>query len=287
MLTIAIANLKGGVGKSTTTVCLAEALALHHRKRVLILDLDPQANTSFMLLSRQGVDQADFAGRTLTNFLLDQGRNTISDYVRAGATDVNEILANKNCAVDILPSIPRVWFVEKTLQEAAYKSGNDPAKQLVKMFTPHLAALREHYHLCLIDCPPGFSSLTRAGVMLANAIISPTIADPVSTRSLADFVRLGLPMLEADTKPHYVVITKYQPRNTTEPIRDLLRSTYNVLEPSIRYSTHMLEATERIRNDSFRTFRNKYSSLEADVIALAGDAERKILRPFQSVPTKR
>ena len=53
-LTAAIANLKGGVGKSTTTVMLADGLAYYYGMNVLVIDLDPQANSSQMLLTEMG-----------------------------------------------------------------------------------------------------------------------------------------------------------------------------------------------------------------------------------------
>jgi len=46
---VSVINMKGGVGKSTTTVSLAETLALHQRRRVLVIDLDPQTNASIMV----------------------------------------------------------------------------------------------------------------------------------------------------------------------------------------------------------------------------------------------
>ena len=57
MKKIAIAHLKGGVGKSTTTLFLAEQWSLKHKKRVLVIDLDPQSNVSYMLLSRRKVEE--------------------------------------------------------------------------------------------------------------------------------------------------------------------------------------------------------------------------------------
>ena len=61
---IAIANHKGGVGKSTTTLMLAEGLALSGY-RVLVVDLDPQAMSSKMLLGESGLEEAIKQGRTL------------------------------------------------------------------------------------------------------------------------------------------------------------------------------------------------------------------------------
>ena len=62
-ITAAIANLKGGVGKSTTTVMLADGLAYFYGMHVLVIDLDPQANSSQMLLTEEGVQDASEQGK--------------------------------------------------------------------------------------------------------------------------------------------------------------------------------------------------------------------------------
>ena len=59
----AVANLKGGVGKSTTTVMLADGLAYFYGMSVLVIDLDPQANSSQMLLTERGVQAASDQGK--------------------------------------------------------------------------------------------------------------------------------------------------------------------------------------------------------------------------------
>jgi chromosome partitioning protein len=65
---VAISNLKGGVGKSTTTMMLAEGLALRG-KTILVLDLDPQSNSSYMLMSKQRVLQIAKGPNHLATFL--------------------------------------------------------------------------------------------------------------------------------------------------------------------------------------------------------------------------
>ena len=68
-LTAAIANLKGGVGKSTTTVMLADGLAFYYGMNVLVIDLDPQANSSQMLLTERGVQAASDQGKGVHHVL--------------------------------------------------------------------------------------------------------------------------------------------------------------------------------------------------------------------------
>ena len=72
MIITAVANLKGGVGKSSTTLFLAEHWAVFQKRKVLVVDLDPQSNASYMLLSRAGVDQAEHARMTLLHLFEDK-----------------------------------------------------------------------------------------------------------------------------------------------------------------------------------------------------------------------
>ena len=67
----AIANLKGGVGKSTTTLMLADGLAYYYGAEVLVIDLDPQANSSQMLLTEKGLQAAFNQGKGVAH-LIDQ-----------------------------------------------------------------------------------------------------------------------------------------------------------------------------------------------------------------------
>src|SRR5689334_12408496 len=68
-LTAAIAHLKGGVGKATTTVMLADGLAHYYGMNVLVIDLDPQANSSQMLLTERGVQAASDQGKGTPHML--------------------------------------------------------------------------------------------------------------------------------------------------------------------------------------------------------------------------
>lgn len=282
MLKVAIANLKGGVGKSTATLFLAETLAVQNDQRVLVIDLDPQSSSSFMMLSREGVEAAEANGRTLPHFLLDRpsdGKPRLHRFIVGKASEIRELRQKTGGGrVDIIPSIPKLWFVELLREKRHYIEGREPAQELQEMLTSHLDELKAEYDVVLFDCPPGFSSLSQAGLLSADAIISPTIADGVSIRSLGDFATIGLgDVLKLAKKPHFVIISKLQANETNRQEKARLAKKYVVLEPAIRYSVDMTRATERVRAHSVRSLREKYDSLEADIRKLGAEVYRAVV----------
>lgn len=131
--TLAILNQKGGVGKTTVTLGLASAAAAAGR-RVLVVDLDPQASTSWVL----GIEP-DAEAPTVVDLLADKARR-IDDIIRPSVWSDH---------VDVLPS-------SSGLQEL--EAG--PSKRLRKA----LARVEDGYEAVLIDCPPSLGSLTRSAL---------------------------------------------------------------------------------------------------------------------------
>lgn len=171
---LAVANLKGGVGKSTTTLFVAECLALFENLRVLVIDLDPQSNASFMLLSRQGVENADRSGRTLPHHLDDIGhdrnaRGRLDGYICGSSGDLVELQHPGNLGkVDLVPSVPRLWFLEAALSKRWYQENVDPTGELRLTLQASLTPLDPFSDVVLFDCPPGFSALTRLELLPAH-----------------------------------------------------------------------------------------------------------------------
>lgn len=283
---VAVSNLKGGVGKSTTTMMLAEGLALR-RKKVLVIDLDPQSNSSYMLLSKQRVltiaaGPNHFAA-FLQSLVSDAPRLTFSNYVTSHVSDLRELTEPHTGQVDLISAVPKLRFAEFAF-ERDYVNRHAQADAdlfLAEKLVEGIRSLPTGYDAVLFDCSPAFSVTTRAAIVAATHIVSPTIPDFLSVVGLADFVKFGLKdALKCDSKPHAVVVTKYRKQDESMTREDeRLRQKYRVIGPRIPVSNNVTRATEHARAGQLRLLREKYrGGLHGEVDKLAEEFWRWIER---------
>jgi chromosome partitioning protein len=180
--TIAVMNTKGGVGKSTLVLALAETLSAYHGKNVLVIDSDAQASVSSMLTSVQNLHKLQTEGYTLVDFLV--GRvlhNDRTDWSRVVVRDVSDI--DDSRTVFLIPSDMQLTLFEREVSKQGAHA------QLRAVIAQLLADVRSVFDIVLIDCPPGLSVLTECWLREADFHISPTKADYVSVCGLEVFRR--------------------------------------------------------------------------------------------------
>lgn len=155
MKTLAVYSVKGGVGKTASSVNLAY-LAARDGLRTLLWDLDPQAASTFYLRVRPqgGGGRAILRGERRLRALI-----KASDYT----------------GLDVLPA--RFSFRRA---DATLEAGDDALQRFAHLIAP----LREHYDLLLFDCPPGLTVTAESVLHAASAVLVPVIPTPLSLRTL-------------------------------------------------------------------------------------------------------
>jgi cellulose biosynthesis protein BcsQ len=280
----AIANLKGGVGKSTTTVMLADGLAYFYGMNVLVIDLDPQANSSQMLLTERGVQAASDQGKGAHHLLAEfmAGRPaSAAPFIMPNAVSLEELRVaeeqdEREGWVSILPAHPQLRLREMGLEEEWYSKTGTPttlSQALTDYFREAFAPLETLYDVILIDCPPHLSPLARAGLSLSNVFITPTIADSVSTWGTKQFSDwIGKNVAPDLPERNFVLITRFRDTRYARQVASDLREIYlkdRWFGPTIPESVHVLNAMDRPALDSYNTFRGKYGGVRLDVRRLA------------------
>ena len=176
--TISVMNAKGGVGKSTLVLALAETLSTFHRKKVLVIDSDAQASISHMLVPQRQLEALQDEGQTLVDYLiataLKGGSENWRQYVIGGVSDVDDARS-----IDLFPSDTNLTLLEREVSKGERET------QLRRTIGALLREARQVYDFVLIDSAPGLSVLTECWLREADFYVSPTRPDYISTRGLA------------------------------------------------------------------------------------------------------
>ncbi len=179
---IAIMNTKGGVGKSTVVLALAETMATFHGKNVLVIDSDSQASVSSMLMTPVNLHKLQSEGLTLVDFLISSVlNNTPAEWPRfvvRGVSDVDDARS-----VFLIPSDMQLTLFER---EVSKESLHGRLRSSIQSLLGHV---RSVFDVVLLDCPPGLSVLTESWLREADFHVSPTKADYVSSCGLEVFRR--------------------------------------------------------------------------------------------------
>jgi chromosome partitioning protein len=190
MIRIAIANQKGGVGKTTSAINLATGLAATGM-RVLLIDFDPQGNASTGL----GIDQKS---RVKSSYQLITGSAKLSDVARP--TSVPQL--------DIIPATQDLSGLEVELVDEA-----DRTSRLADVLNQETSSL---WDICLIDCPPSLGLLTINALVASTALIVPLQCEFFALEGLSQLLHT-VERVRARLNPELTILgialTMYDRRN--------------------------------------------------------------------------
>ncbi|QLE72119.1 ParA family protein [Streptomyces rectiverticillatus] len=214
---IATINLKGGVGKTTTTVALAEFLSAEFGKRVLVIDLDPQTNLTTVLIGEEKWKRLNDEERTLATLFKDalrpEGEPVRFDLKKSLQRCVSPISEVRR--VDLLPSSLDLIDVQDRL--ASMPSGRFFSNNPTDLLRKAVKSVLGDYDYVLIDCPPNLGIVTLNGLRISDGYIIPTIPDVLSTYGIPQIQRRVKEFaysLGDDIAEIGIVVTKYRKAST-------------------------------------------------------------------------
>jgi len=202
---IAISNEKGGVAKTTSTLSLGAALA-ESAQKVLLMDLDPQANLSLALGFEPG-----------------RAEHTSSDILLDNTPLLDSIIETNIAGVDMVTANPAL----------------EQAEQVLPIYLNYTTRLRSSiegagelpYNFVLIDCPPSLGAVTVNALTAADLLIIPTQAEYFSAYALRDMMTI-IRQIRAEDNPklaYRVLVTLLDQRNRAHrDIREQLERTFGI-----------------------------------------------------------
>lgn len=212
---ISFINLKGGVGKTTTTVAMAEMLSGSFRKKVLVIDLDPQTNATTMLIGEDRWKELNKHEYTLARLFKDalepdDRRFSLEKALQKGVSNVGDVRT-----VDLLPSSLDLIDVQDRI--ASMPTGKFYAENPIDILRKAVKPILDEYDYVLIDCPPNLGIITLNGLRISMGYVIPTIPDILSTYGIPQIIRRinDFSGAIAETiEPVGIVVSKFRAQST-------------------------------------------------------------------------
>lgn len=274
---MAAINFKGGTGKTTVALAIAEGICRLLKKRVAVIDCDFQCSASIALLGRRSLN--DLISRNATMDGLLQRKLTEGNGAHLGSSAVKTHFSIKEAAglMHLLPGSPDMprrerqivaSFLRKSDLHSAYETA---AVRMGELFR----SLLDDFDFILIDCPPGLTLFSEAAIRAADGLVIPTLPNEISFAAI-DHLRAEIARARPDCSFEDLlvgtVVSKVRHRSggsshrshveSIERLLDRVAPQFQLLRPYLPYCRELEGATWR--DDEGRiSFANRYGQSSA------------------------
>jgi chromosome partitioning protein len=274
-ISIAVMNAKGGVGKSTLTMALAEALVVHHRKRVLVIDSDGQVSVSLMLLPIARLQALRDSDATLVD-LLGQAvlQRQAVNWRTAAASRASDLEDGEE--LYIVPGSMDLTLVEREITSRQLDGD-------MRTFIRHwLTDAKTLFDFILIDCAPGISALTESWLRECDHHLVPVKPDLLAVGGMEYLKNFKLSHAAGGFAQHLGVVI-----NMLDPSSDMERAVHQALlqRPDLRCFQNAIPHLLYLQKASLyapagRSFMSKYpGAAGAAIRGLAQEVLQRLVKP--------
>jgi chromosome partitioning protein len=228
-------NLKGGTGKTTLAIAVAEAMCVMFGKRIVLVDCDFQSSASITLLGRGPFNDLLVRRRTLDCAVINQIENSSQARVFDCVVPAHLAVAEAAGRLSILPASPGMPRSERVILSHFLRNGDlEKAYLDASCFIANeIRELASQYDMLIIDCPPGVTLFSEAAMKACDCLLVPTLPNEISIRAI-DHLRQEMERITPDKSFDELhlgtLVSKIRHRNAAEHYGHQLGSIQGLLD---------------------------------------------------------